>query len=162
MQYLASLFAAGSLTEIQATYSSNLILVLENMDHINSRCQEICGYGYEKIKKKCEYSKEAETEMKKNVATVVEMYEKVLKYLNGEIENPIKEFNENKDKIVKQRNKARKSNAKRMEQKACKKVSGEIFNHTLFSLERISHNCFNMMENDISPFKTELAEEAAE
>lgn len=162
MQYLASLFAAGSLTESQAAYASNLILVLENMDHINSRCQEICGFGYEKIKKKCEYSKDAEGELKKNVSTVVEMYDKVLKYLNGKIENPIQEFNENKDKIVRMRNKARKSNAKRMEQKECKKASGEIFNHTLFSLERISHNCFNMLENESSPFQLELAEEPAE
>ena len=97
--------------------------------------------------------------MKKNVSTVVEMYDKVLKYLNGKIENPIQEFNENKDKIVRMRNKARKSNAKRMEQKECKKASGEIFNHTLFSLERIGHNCFNMLENDSSPFQLELAEE---
>ena len=158
MQYLASLFAAGSLTELQAAYSSDLILVLENMDHINSRCSEICGFGYEIIKKKCEFSKEAEGEMKKNVTSVVEIYDKVLKYLNGEIGNPIGEFNANKDKIVKQRNKARKSKAKRMEQKDCKKASGEIFNNTLFSLERITHSCFNMMENDIGPLNLEIAE----
>lgn len=162
MKYLASLFAAGSLTEVQAAYSSDLILVLENMDYINSRCSEICGFGYEIIKKKCEFSKDAEGEMKKNVTSVVEIYDKVLKYLNGEIGNPIGEFNANKDKIVKQRNKARKSNAKRMEQKDCKKASGEIFNNTLFSLERITHNCFNMMENDIGPLNLELAEELVE
>lgn len=162
MEYLSTLFAAGSLTEVQAAYSSNLILVLENMDHINSRCSEICGFGYEIINKKCQFSKEAESEMKKSVTSVVEIYVKVLKYLNGEIENPIGEFNENKDKIIKQRNKARKSNAKRMEQKECKKVSGEIFNNTLFSLERITHNCFNMMENDIRPLDMGLAEEPAE
>ena len=162
MKYMSSLFAAGSLTEAQAAYTSDLILVLENMDHINIRCEELCGFGYEIIKKKCEFSKEAENEMKKNIGSVLDIYDKVLKYLNGEIENPIREFNENKDTILKQRNKARKNNAKRMEQKECKKASGELFNNTLFSLERITHNCFNMLENGICPFGQEMKEETAE
>ncbi|MDO5573323.1 MAG: Na/Pi cotransporter family protein [bacterium] len=155
IQYLALLFSAGSLTEDQAAYTSDMLVVLESIDHISKRCIEISDFGYEKLNKKYEFSDEAKEELKSDISTVVKMYGKVLDYMKGTIDNPVKELAANKEKLVKMRNKIRSNNAKRMQQKTCKKASGELFNQILLCLERISYDCYNLLENGIGPFRIE-------
>lgn len=160
LQYMAALFSVGSLTEEQAAYVSDMLIVLENLDHITNRCEEINNCCYEKVDKKISFSEDAQEEVANDISEVMKMYDKILLYLQGKAENPIREFNKEKERLVENRNKARKNNAKRMQQKACKKDSGAVFNQIIFSLERITHDCFNMLENNISQFKLEAAEEA--
>lgn len=159
LQYLASLFSIGSLTESQASYASDMLLVLENLDHITNRCTELDDFCYQKVDRHVTFSDDARKEINADISAVLQMYDKIVCYLRGETDHPIKEFNDNKDKLIKLRNKARKNNAKRMEQKTCKKESGSLFNQIMFSLERITHDCFNMLENNISQFKQEFIEE---
>lgn len=159
MVYLASLFAGGSLTEGQAEYASDMLIVLENLGNITNRCTEVETYCVEKSDKKLEFSTDAREELAMDITAVVRMFDQILLYLQGERENPIAEFNKNKDKLIKLRNKARKNNAKRMQEKDCKKESGGLYNQIMFSLERITHDCFNMLENNISQFKKEALEE---
>ena len=159
LQYLASLFSVGSLTEGQAAYVSDMLLVLENLDHITNRCLEINELCYKKVDKHVEFSEDARKEINTDISAVLQMYDQILSYLKGQTDNPIREFNENKEKLIKLHNKARKNNAKRMEQKTCKKESGTLFNQIMFSLERITHDCFNMLENNTSQFQLEMGEE---
>lgn len=156
LHYTAALFASGGMTEFQAAYTSDMVVVIENIENINMRCREVCGYGAEKMENNYDFSQDAEEEIENNMTTVISMYDKTMQYLKGQIENPSKDFENEKEKMIKQRNKARKNNAKRMQQKECQRASGTMFNNTLFCLERISHCCFNMMENDVSSFNTDL------
>lgn len=156
--YMASLFAVGSLTEEQAGYASDMLIVLENLGNITNRCAELDEYCEAKQVKKLSFSEDAREELAMDINAVVKMFDQVLLYLHGKSENPIEEFNRNKEKLIKLRNKARKNNAKRMQEKDCKKESGNLYNQIMFSLERISHDCFNMLENDISQFNLESAE----
>ena len=158
LQYLALLFAGGSLTENQAEYASDMLIVLENLGNITNRCEELNDYCYTKENKKLDFSEDAKEELSAEISAVMRMYNQIILYLQGEKDNPIQEFNKNKDKLIKLRNKARKNNAKRMQQKDCKKESGNLFNQIVFSLERITHDCFNMLENNISQFKLEIVD----
>ena len=159
LQYLASMFAGGSLAEKQAEYVSDMLVVLENLGNITHRLSELDSYCVEKIDKQYEFSKDAREELGTDMNEVIKMYDAVLGYLLGEKENPIEEFNKNKEKMIKLRLKARKNNAKRMEKKSCQKESGKLFNQIIFALERIHHDCFNMLENNISQFQMNQKEE---
>jgi Na+/phosphate symporter len=136
-----------------------MLIVLENLGNITGRCAELDEYCVTKQSKNLKFSEDARTELTLDMTAVVQMFEQVLLYLKGEKDNPIAEFNKNKEKLIKLRNKARKNNAKRMQQKDCKKESGGLYNQIMFSLERITHDCFNMLENNISQFKVETGEE---
>ena len=159
LQYLASMFAGGSLTEKQAEYVSDMLVVLENLGNITHRLSELGDFCIEKIDSQYEFSEDAGEELRTDMNEVVKMYDAVLQYLLGEKENPIKEFNDNKEKMIKLRLKARKNNAKRMQKKSCQKESGDLFNQIIFALERISHDCFNMLENNISQFRMSQKED---
>lgn len=153
MQYMSAMFAAGSLTEEQAKYVTDMMLVMENIDHIEKRCSEIGGFVSNKIEKGYKYSKEAAEELNKNIDVVNEMYNATLAYLEGEIDNPLDELSTRRNKMMKQREKARKNNAKRMQEHKCQKENGVLFNRMLFSLDRITHDCFNLLENNLSQFQ---------
>lgn len=159
LSYLAALFAGGSLTEHQAAYASDMLLVVENLNNITNRCTELGDYCLLKQSKGLNFSEGAEEDLSADMNAVVLMYDQILLYLKGEKDNPIAEFNLNKEKLVKLRNKARKNNAKRIQQKDCQKESGNLFNQIMFSIERITHDCFNMMENNISQFQMEVVGE---
>lgn len=154
LTYMASLFSGGSLTEKQAGYGSDMLIVLENLNNITNRCQELGEYCVNKQEKNLNFSDAAREELRADIHAVVRMFDQVMEYLQGKKENPIAEFNKNREKLIKLRNKARKNNAKRMQEKGCMKESGCVYNQIMFSLERITHDCFNMLENNISQFKT--------
>lgn len=156
--YLASLFAGGSLTENQAGYASDMLILLENLGNITNRCMELDDLFFTKQSKRLDFSTDAREDLSTDITAVERLYDQIIRYLRGQMENPTEEFNKNKDKLVKLRNKARKNNAKRMQDKHCKKESGNLFNQIMFSLERITHDCFNMLENNISQFQIEIAE----
>ena len=157
--YLASLFAGGSLTENQAGYASDMLILLENLGNITNRCTELNDLFLTKQNKRLDFSIDASEDLNTDITAVERLYDQIILYLRGQVENPTEEFNKNKDKLVKLRNKARKNNAKRMQDKHCKKESGNLFNQIMFSLERITHDCFNMLENNISQFQIEIAED---
>ena len=159
MQYMAAMFAAGSLTENQAGYVSDMMLIMENVEHIEKRCSEISGFVATKIEKGYKYSSEAAAELKKNLNSVAEIYDSVIRYLEGDSENPQDILSQRREKILKQRNKARRNNSKRMQEHKCQKENGVLFNRILFSLDRITHDCFNLLENDISQFRFDGIEE---
>lgn len=155
MQYMAALFSTGSLTEEQAGYVSDMMLVMENVEHIERRCMEIADCVQRKIEKKYKYTSDAAEDLEKSIRSVSQMFNTVLEYLQGRRENPSEELSQQRNRLMKQRNKMRKNNNKRMQEHKCQKENGMLFNRTIFCLERITHDCMNLLENDISQFQLE-------
>lgn len=153
MQYMAAMFAAGSLTEEQASSASDIMIVMENVEHIGMRCKEISDFAKIKIQNGYQYSDTALDEMKINIDLVSQLYESVMNYLRKqEIITP-EQLNARRNEIIKKRNQARKNNSQRLKQNHCEREHSELFNQTLFCLERISNDCFNLLENGIHHFQ---------
>lgn len=160
MQYTSALFAEGALTEKQASYVSDMMFVMENVEHIGARCKEMLSYVQEKIEQKDEYSIEAQKDLKDNIEMVSKLYDGVLNFLYGKQEIAHDNLEQQKAKMMKQRYKARKRNTKRRKESVCSKVQADAFNQVLFCLERITNDCFNLLENDVSHFEVNETEEA--
>lgn len=161
MKYMSALFAEGALTEKQASYVSDLMMVMENIDHIEKRCLEMVSLIGEKINHKDSYSEEADKDIREDMQMVMETYDMVLGYLHGDREEVVANLENRKLKMTKQRHKARKRNIKRVKENHCQKASADSFNQMLFCLERITNDCFNLLENDISSFQVDTVEEEA-
>lgn len=155
MQYMAALFATGYLTEDQAAYVSDMMLIIENAQHIERRCGEMGMYLEKMLEKGSHCSSDALADLQKNLEQVEKVYHKTLMYLENGGDNPLQGLEEHRNKMLKQRNKASKNNLKRMKEKCCQKENGVLFNRMLFSMERIDHDCLNLLENDISQFRLE-------
>lgn len=152
MHYMATMFSAGSLTEDQATSAADIMIVMENVEHIGMRCNEISDFVKKKIDRGYQYSEAALEEMQVNINLVSSLYESVMRYLRKEESFTPEQLNERRNEIIKKRNEARKNNSQRLKENYCEKENGELFNQTLFCLERISNDCFNLLENGIQHF----------
>ncbi len=152
MHYMATMFSAGSLTEDQATSAADIMIVMENVEHIGMRCNEISDFVKKKIDRGYQYSEAALEEMQVNINLVSGLYESVMRYLRKEESFTPEQLNERRNEIIKKRNEARKNNSQRLKENYCEKENGELFNQTLFCLERISNDCFNLLENGIQHF----------
>lgn len=153
VKYLANLFSLGSLTERQTLYVSDMLIILDHLEHIIAQCRELNSCCNEIVEKKLQFSEDAESDIRREIENVMRMYEKIISFLQGKQENPLEEFNKEKEKLVIARNTARKNNVKRMQKNMCQKESGAVFNRILFALERVTHDCFNMLENNVTQFK---------
>lgn len=150
VKYLANLFSLGSLTEQQTFQVSDMLIVLDHLKHIVDQCRELNACCSEITEKSLYFSEDAEADIRREIENVVRMYEKIIPFLQGKQENPLEEFNKEKEKLVKERNAARKNNVRRMQKNMCSKESGAVFNRILFALERVTHDCFNMLENNVA------------
>ena len=159
MKYMSALFAEGTLTEKQAVYVSDMMMVMENIDHIEKRCLEMVALIGEKIDYKDSYSKEADKDIREDMQMVIGIYDMVMDYLHGDREEILANVENRKLKMTKQRHTARKRNIKRVKEKHCQKANADSFNQMIFCLERITNDCFNLLENDISSFQFETVED---
>ncbi len=159
MKYMSALFAEGTLTEKQAVYVSDMMMVMENIDHIEKRCLEMVALIGEKIDYKDSYSKEADKDIREDMQMVIGIYDMVMDYLHGDREEILANVENRKLKMTRQRHTTRKRNIKRVKEKRCQKENADCFNQMLFCLERITNDCFNLLENDISSFQFETVEE---
>ena len=75
MHYMATMFSAGSLTEDQATSAADIMIVMENVEHIGMRCNEISDFVKKKIDRGYQYSEAALEEMQVNINLVSSLYE---------------------------------------------------------------------------------------
>lgn len=161
MKYMSALFAEGALTENQASYVSDMMMVMENVEHIQKRCLEMVSLIGEKIGNKDTYSEEADNDIKEDMHMVVQTYNMVMDYLYGNRKDIEANLENRKLKVTKERYETRKRNVKRVKDNNCQREHAGSFNEMLFCLERITNDCFNLLENDISSFQFDTVEEGA-
>ena len=147
-QYMAAMFSAGTLTEEQAVYVSDMMLLMENIEHIEKRCLEIDSFVCQKIEKGFHYTEEAMEEFQKNYEMVAQMYQMVLNALYDNKKTSFEELEEIRMKLSKMRDKARKNHKKRLKEQKCNKNHAVLYSRMLLCLDWITHDCFNMMEQD--------------
>ncbi len=159
IKYMSALFAEGALTERQASYVSDMMMVIENMEHIEKRCLEMVNLVGEKIENKDHFSEEADRDLREDIAAAIEIYDMVMEYLHGNKTEVLTKLENRKAKLTKQRYDARKRNLQRLRENSCQKSHADSFSEMFFCLERITNDCFNLMENNISSFELGIVEE---
>lgn len=87
-EYLAELFAAGVLTEEQATQTAGMMYVLSDVDRIGLLTKDVVGCVEDKKQKKYKYSKEAMKDLEKSLVLIEEMFSGALQIMiTGDLEN---------------------------------------------------------------------------
>lgn len=143
--YLVYLFSEGTLTEEQASYATDIIYVIEDIERVALRLEDVLE-NVEKGEKNVKFSKEAEREIRQNMDHIISLY-KVCSdmFLYGteiddeEIRAKVREIHEMKKT-------ARKNHKKRMKNGQCGLEQTASFSDVFTNMERISHNCINIAE----------------
>lgn len=148
MNYMVELYSAGSLTEAQASEVSELMLVTDSVGRINTRCADCAAVYEDKLNQRKQFSDDAVKDLTESVQMLIDMYDEVVRYL--EVGTPEDEATLEKDRrqVIKRQSKIRKRHFKRLSNKECPAANKVPYEEMLLCFERISNECFNLIEHD--------------
>lgn len=150
MEYLADLFAAGVLTEEQASQTAGLMYVLSDIERMGSLCCETADAFRKGADGKHAYSREASVDLAKSLEMIQEMYGQAVQALMyGDTVSA--------EKILEQRNQVmtldigmRRAHMERVNQGRCSPAMTAAFTGILHSIDRMGNSCVNMADAAMS------------
>lgn len=77
-EYLAKMFASGSLNEEQANYAARLMYVLEDVNRMSGLCHEVSGNMYSEQEELLAFTETAKSEIRESLITVQSQYAQAL------------------------------------------------------------------------------------
>lgn len=145
-EYLAELFAAGVLTEEQATQTAGMMYVLSDVDRIGLLTKDVVGCVEDKKQKKYKYSKEAMKDLEKSLVLIEEMFSGALQIMiTGDLENA-KKVLKKKEKVLDLDITMRKKHMERVGKGKCGAKLTAPFNRILHSVDRMGNTCANIAD----------------
>lgn len=145
-EYLAELFAAGGLTEEQASRTAGMMYVLSDVDRIGFLCQSIAEAVLERRDKKHWFSREALKDLEKGLGMIGDMYAEVLQIMEtGDLENA-KKILKRKEKVLNLDINMRKAHMDRVGKGKCAAELTTLFNKILTMVERMGNSCVNIAD----------------
>lgn len=144
--YLTALFAAGSVTEEQAGYLTNVMYVVEDMDRVGRCGTELAETAGEKIAKGYQFSGEALEEVGASLDLASRMYAEALRTLTDSNIQSAEDLVEQKALIDRLEKKVRKNHMQRLNKGNCRPEYAGMFTQILYCIERIGTNCSNIAE----------------
>ncbi len=144
--YLAELFAAGVLTEKQATQTAKLMYVLADVERMGSLSVELSNHLLEKIEKKYNYSKEALSDIEKSLMRIETMYESALTALENGDAGGEERVLSHKDEVLNLDIEMRKQHMQRVNKGKCKKSLSQPYIKMLYCIDRMGNSCVNLAE----------------
>lgn len=147
--YIRRLLGNRALTEEQTASLADTLLVLGHLRRIAARYNEIALLIEDKLDHGYHFTDEAKEELQRNMSLTSNMYNSVLDYLQSHEPLPHESIDIRRQKIIKERNRSKKNHIKRLATDMCKREHSRIFDGLLFTLERITNECFNLMESEI-------------
>lgn len=144
--YLAELFSAGVLTELQATQTARLMYVLSDVERMGMLSLETADSIQDKIEKKYGYSGEAMKELQKSLELIAKMYGEAMDALRtGDLESAGKIIL-HKDQVLDLDIHMRKSHMQRVNKGKCKAKLTVPFTKILHSIDRMGNSCVNLAD----------------
>lgn len=145
IHYMVRLFAEGTLTKEQASYATDVMYVIEDMDRVGERLLEvidITNIGDKNLR----FSKAAIKEIEMDMDNVIELYRTCSSmFLYGDDVTPAEIAAKGRE-IHNMKSVVRKNHKKRMSTGECTPELTLAFSNVFRSLERVSHNCMNIAE----------------
>lgn len=145
-EYLAGMFSAGVLTEVQATQTAALMYILSDIDRVGRLTVELGEELGDKISKKYNYSEEAMEDMRKCLELIQKMYAGAMNTLvTGDMEGARKLAKKN-DKVMALDMKMQKAHMERVNKGKCKAELTVPFTKILHSISRMGNCCVNIAD----------------
>lgn len=144
--YLAELFSAGVLTELQATQTAKLMHVCGDVERMGELAADLTDVIAGKIELKYSFSEEAMEDLKKSLNQISKMYGNAMRALEqGEPEEP--------EKLIRRREKVmdldinmRKAHMDRVNKGKCKAKLSAPFTRLLHCVDRMGNSCVNLAD----------------
>ncbi|MCC8159952.1 MAG: Na/Pi cotransporter family protein [Oscillospiraceae bacterium] len=145
-EYLAELFAAGVLTERQATQTAKLMYVLADVERMGSLSVEMADSLLEKIDKKYNYSKDALNDIESSLMRIETMYENALSALKNGDKSKLETVLSHKEEVLNLDIEMRKQHMQRVNRGKCKKALSQPYIKILYCIDRMGNSCVNLAE----------------
>ena len=144
--YLAELFSAGVLTELQATQTAKLMHVCGDVERMGELTSDLTDVIAGKIELKYSFSEEAMEDLRKSLNQISKMYGDAMRALEqGEPEEP--------EKLIRRREKVmdldinmRKAHMDRVNKVKCKVKLSSPFTRLLHCVDRMGNSCVNLAD----------------
>ncbi len=144
--YLAELFSAGVLTELQATQTAKLMHVCGDVERMGELATDLTDVITGKIELKYSFSEEAMEDLRKSLNQISKMYGDAMRALEqGEPEEP--------EKLIRRREKVmdldinmRKAHMDRVNKGKCKAKLSAPFTRLLHCVDRMGNSCVNLAD----------------
>ena len=144
--YLAELFSAGVLTELQATQTAKLMHVCGDVERMGELATDLTDVITGKIELKYSFSEEAMEDLRKSLNQISKMYGDAMRALDqGEPEEP--------EKLIRRREKVmdldinmRKAHMDRVNKGKCKAKLSAPFTRLLHCVDRMGNSCVNLAD----------------
>ncbi|MDD2978393.1 MAG: Na/Pi cotransporter family protein [Hespellia sp.] len=144
--YLSELFAAGVLTEEQATETAGMMYVLSDVDRIGSLCSDLADSVIDGTGKKQKYSKDAMKDLKESLVLIEEMYTAMIAMMStGDMENA-KKIQKRKERVLNADINIRKAHVNRVGKGKCSAKLTGSFNKVLHTIDRMSNSVVNIAD----------------
>lgn len=145
-EYLTDMFAAGVLTEDQATQTAGIMYVLSDIDRISLLCKDMAESLKEKEEKKYKYSKEAMKDLEKSLKIIEKAYMQAMEAISGQDKEDIKKIMKNRENVLNQDIYMRKAHVERVGKGKCQAKLIMPFNRVLQTIDRMANCCVNIEE----------------
>ena len=144
--YLAELFSAGVLTELQATQTAKLMHVCGDVERMGELAADLTDVIAGKIELKYSFSEEAMEDLRNSLNQISKMYGDAMRALEqGEPEEP--------EKLIRRREKVmdldinmRKAHMDRVNKGKCKAKLSAPFTRLLHCVDRMGNSCVNLAD----------------
>ena len=144
--YLAELFSAGVLTDLQATQTAKLMHVCGDVERMGELAADLTDVIAGKIEQKYSFSEEAMEDLRKSLNQISKMYGDAMRALEqGEPEEP--------EKLIRRREKVmdldinmRKAHMDRVNKGKCKAKLSAPFTRLLHCVDRMGNSCVNLAD----------------
>ena len=158
--YISKLFASGNLTEQQSERSAGMLFVVNNIGRIADRCQDIFSIQRGIVEGGKSLSEEAREEMGQCFKSSQKVLDGALDaVLGGDPWEVASHLSKDKRKMRKAHKQFKKAHLARVKKNLCDSSLTNLYTDIFYNLERISENCFSIVEEALDEPKLLLKKE---
>ena len=145
-EYLARLFASGTLNEDQATCTARMMYVLGDVDRMAELCREVGSGMYSEDKGQIAYSKEAKKELENSLEYIQKMYGQVISLLENEDREKEEGMQNRKEQITALNIEMSKNHMFRVNQGLCSAEMTGPFVKMVHGIDKMGDVCSNLLD----------------
>lgn len=145
-EYLAEMFAAGVLTEDQATETAGLMCVLGEVERVGELCADTAELLRDAKERRLKFSKTAESELRSSLTMLSDMYDKITELMQNGGSGDLEEILALRGRVLDLDIHMRKKHMSRVAKGKCPAELTMPFNEILHNIDRLGNSCLNIAE----------------
>lgn len=144
--YISRMFTRGGLTEGQSEQTAGLLAVINNVDRVADRFQEIVARTRRLIKDKKNFSDEAKADLSQCFTISEDLFHRALEAVSTGDQNIAAEAARGRQSMRKAQKRFNKAHLNRVEEKKCDASLTQDFSDILYAFDRVVDNCVGVAE----------------